>query len=189
MKVVETEIPGVLMIEPKVFGDERGFFMETYRVNRYAEHGIPEQFVQDNLSFSRRGVLRGLHVQHPHAQGKLVQVMTGEVFDVAVDIRRGSPTFGRWVGAVLSGENKRQFWIPPGFAHGFLVTSETALFTYKNTDYYSPETEFSLRWDDPEIAIDWPLAGAAPELSAKDANAARLSEIPADRLPGYEDYT
>jgi dTDP-4-dehydrorhamnose 3,5-epimerase len=189
MKVVETEIPGVLMIEPKVFGDARGFFMETYRVNRYAEYGIPDRFVQDNLSFSRRGVLRGLHVQHPHAQGKLVQVMAGEVFDVAVDIRRGSPTFGRWVGAILSGENKRQFWIPPGFAHGFLVTSETALFIYKNTDYYSPDTELSVRWDDPDLGIDWPLAGAEPELSAKDAGAARLSEIPVERLPGYEDET
>jgi dTDP-4-dehydrorhamnose 3,5-epimerase len=185
MNVIETAIPGVLILEPKVFGDERGFFMETYRANRYAELGIPVPFVQDNLSYSRRGVLRGLHVQHPHAQGKLVQVMSGEVFDVAVDIRRGSPTFGRWVGATLSGENRRQFWIPPGFAHGFLVTGDSALFIYKNTDYYSPETELGLRWDDPEIGIDWPLEGT-PELSAKDSAAACLSEIPPERLPDYE---
>lgn len=185
MNVIETAIPGVLILEPQVFGDERGFFMETYRTNRYAELGIPVPFVQDNLSYSRRGVLRGLHVQHPHAQGKLVQVMSGEVFDVAVDIRRGSPTFGRWVGATLSGENRRQFWIPPGFAHGFLVTGDSALFIYKNTDYYSPETELGLRWDDPEIGIDWPLEGT-PELSAKDSAAACLSEIPSERLPDYE---
>lgn len=185
MNVIETTIPGVLILEPKVFGDERGFFMETYRANRYAELGIPVPFVQDNLSYSRRGVLRGLHVQHPHAQGKLVQVMSGEVFDVAVDIRRGSPTFGRWVGATLSGENRRQFWIPPGFAHGFLVTGDSALFIYKNTDYYSPETELGLRWDDPEIGIDWPLEGT-PELSAKDSAAACLSELPPERLPDYE---
>jgi dTDP-4-dehydrorhamnose 3,5-epimerase len=185
MNVIETAIQGVLILEPKVFGDERGFFMETYRANRYAELGIPVPFVQDNLSYSRRGVLRGLHVQHPHAQGKLVQVMSGEVFDVAVDIRRGSPTFGRWVGATLSGENRRQFWIPPGFAHGFLVTGDSALFIYKNTDYYSPETELGLRWDDPEIGIDWPLKGT-PELSAKDSSAACLSEIPPERLPDYE---
>jgi dTDP-4-dehydrorhamnose 3,5-epimerase len=185
MKVIETEIPGVLVLEPKVFGDERGFFMETYRTNGYAELGIPGPFVQDNLSYSRRGVLRGLHVQHPHAQGKLVQVMDGEVFDVAVDIRRGSPTFGRWVGATLSGENRRQLWIPPGFAHGFLVTADSALFIYKNTDYYSPETELSLRWDDPDIGIDWPLEGT-PELSAKDLAAACLKEITPERLPDYE---
>ncbi len=187
MNILETTIPGVLVFEPKVWGDERGFFMETYRTNRYAELGIHSAMVQDNLSFSRKGVLRGLHLQHPHAQGKLVQVMSGEVFDVAVDVRRGSPTFGRWVGATLSGENRRQFWIPPGFAHGFLVTGETALFTYKNTDYYSPQTELSIRWDDPDIGIEWPLDGT-PELSAKDADAARLSAIPPERLPGFEDY-
>jgi len=188
MNVVETAIPGVFLIEPKVWGDERGFFMETYRSNRYTELGLPETMVQDNLSFSRQGVLRGLHVQHPHAQGKLVQVMWGEVYDVAVDIRRGSPTFGQWVGATLSGQNRRQFWIPPGFAHGFLVTGESALFTYKNTEYYKPETEFGIRWDDPALAIDWPLAGRFPELSAKDQAAPCLSEIPPERLPSYEDY-
>jgi len=187
MRILETEVPGVLILEPKVWGDDRGFFMETYRANAYADLGIPAPLVQDNLSFSRKGVLRGLHVQHPHAQGKLVQVLAGEVFDVAVDIRRGSPTFGCWVGVTLSGENRRQLWIPPGFAHGFLVTGDTALFIYKNTDYYSPATEFSLRWDDPEIGIDWPLNGATPELSQKDAGAALLSDIPPERLPGYED--
>lgn len=187
MKVIETAIPGVLIIEPRVFGDERGYFMETYRASTYAELGIAQSMVQDNQSFSRRGVLRGLHVQHPHAQGKLVQVLAGEVFDVAVDIRRGSPHFGHWVGVSLSAENKRQFWVPQGFAHGFLVTSEHALFVYKNTDYYSPETEFSVRWDDPDIAIEWPLDGM-PELSEKDTNALCLKDLPPDRLPGFEDY-
>lgn len=186
MQVIETELPGVLILEPKVFGDARGYFLETYRANRYAEFGIP-QLVQDNQSYSTHGVLRGLHVQHPHAQGKLVQVLEGEVFDVAVDIRRGSPHFGRWTGVTLSGENKRQFWVPPGFAHGFVVTGEHALFVYKNTDYYSPETEFSVRWDDPAIGIEWPLEGA-PSLSQKDGAARCLADIPADRLPGYEDY-
>ena len=188
MQVIETAIPGVLILEPKVWGDERGYFLETYRANQYAELGIPAPLVQDNQSFSRQGVLRGLHVQHPRAQGKLVQVLAGEVFDVAVDIRRGSPHFGHWVGVTLSGENKRQFWVPPGFAHGFLVTGENALFVYKNTDYYSPETEFSVRWDDPDLGIDWPLAGMTPELSAKDRDAACLRDIPLDRLPGLEDY-
>ena len=188
MKVIETAIPVVLLLEPKVFGDARGFFMETYRASRYAELGIPAPLVQDNLSFSRRGILRGLHVQHPQAQGKLVQVLAGEVFDVAVDIRRGSPTFGRWVGEILSAENRRQLWIPPGFAHGFLVTSDSALFFYKNTDYYSPETEFSIRWDDPDLAIDWPLAGLEPELSAKDAGAAMIRDLAPERLPRLEDY-
>lgn len=180
--VIETAIPGVLILEPQVWGDERGYFLETYRANDYAACGIPP-LVQDNQSFSRRGVLRGLHVQHPHAQGKLVQVLAGEVFDVAVDIRRGSPHFSQWVGVTLSGENKRQFWIPPGFAHGFLVTGEQALFVYKNTEYYSPATEFSVRWDDPDLGIDWPLNGLTPELSAKDRDAACLCAIPLDRLP------
>ncbi len=188
MKVIETTLPGVLIIEPRVFGDERGYFMETYRASAYAELGIPQPMVQDNQSFSRKGVLRGLHIQHPRAQGKLVQVLVGEVFDVAVDIRRGSPHFGRWAGVSLSAENKRQFWVPPGFAHGFLVTGESALFVYKNSDYYSPETEFSVRWDDPGIAIEWPLDGA-PELSEKDTNALCLKDLPLDRLPGFEDYS
>jgi dTDP-4-dehydrorhamnose 3,5-epimerase len=185
MKVIESGIPGVLIIEPKVFGDERGFFMETYRREGYAGLGIPGDLVQDNLSYSRHGVLRGLHVQHPHAQGKLVQVFRGEVFDVAVDVRRGSATFGQWVGATLSGENQRQFWVPAGFAHGFCVTGEDALFAYKCSDYYHPESEFSIRWDDPELGIAWPLDGP-PELSRKDVDAPFLRDVPADRLPVCE---
>ena len=188
MNVLETSLSGLKIIEPKVFGDRRGFFLETWNRKRYAEIGIDENFVQDNLSFSRGGVVRGLHYQYPRTQGKLVYVLQGEVFDVAVDIRRGSPHFGHWVGVTLSGENKRQFWVPPGFAHGFLVTGENALFVYKNTDYYSPETEFSVRWDDPDLGIDWPLDGMTPELSAKDRDAACLRDIPLDRLPGLEDY-
>lgn len=185
MTRIETAIPGVWILEPKVFGDERGFFMETWRRDAYADVGIPPGLVQDNLAFSRQGVLRGLHVQHPYPQGKLVQVLRGEVFDVAVDIRRGSPWFGRWVGARLSGDNKRQFWVPPGFAHGYCVISDEALFGYKCSDYYHPETEFGVRWDDPVIGIEWPLAGP-PQLSEKDRNAPRLEEIPEARLPIYE---
>jgi dTDP-4-dehydrorhamnose 3,5-epimerase len=188
VKVVETGILGVLIVEPKVFGDARGFFMETFQSNRYAQWGIAENLVQDNLSRSRRGVLRGLHVQHPHAQGKLVQVLDGEVFDVAVDIRVGSPTFKRWVGVSLSGENKRQLWIPPGLAHGFCVNSDYALFGYKCSDFYHPETELSVRWDDPDIGIEWPLDGE-PDLSAKDADAPLLRDVPSDRLPVYQDET
>jgi dTDP-4-dehydrorhamnose 3,5-epimerase len=185
MKVTESEIPGVLIVEPRVFGDDRGFFMETYQRDRYARHGVARDLVQHNLSFSRRGVLRGLHVQHPHSQGKLVQVFSGEVFDVAVDIRRGSPTFRRWTAVRLSGENKRQLWVPPGFAHGFLVTSSEVLFGYKCSDFYHPETEFGVRWDDPDIGVEWPLDGA-PELSAKDVDAALLRDVPEDRLPVYD---
>lgn len=185
MKVIETGIQGVLVIEPKVFGDTRGFFMETYQSERYAQYGIAADLVQDNLSYSRYGVLRGLHLQYPHAQGKLVQVFSGDVFDVAVDIRRGSPTFGRWFGVNLSGENKRQLWVPPGFAHGFCVTSDEALFGYKCSDYYHPETELSVRWDDTDIGIEWPLDGE-PDLSSKDLDAAMLRDIPAERLPVYE---
>ncbi|WP_295448835.1 dTDP-4-dehydrorhamnose 3,5-epimerase [uncultured Thiodictyon sp.] len=189
MNVIATRLPGALIIEPKVWGDERGFLLETYRANRYAALGIAQPLVQDNLSYSRRGVLRGLHCQHPKAQGKLVQVFAGEVFDVAVDVRRGSPTFGQWVGVTLSAQNQRQFWVPAGFAHGFLVTSETALFGYKCSDYYNPETEFSVRWDDPAIGVDWPLSvQVARELSQKDQAAPSLSEIPAERLPAIEDY-
>lgn len=187
MRLIETELPGVRLIEPRSFGDSRGYFMELYRANRYAELGIPP-LVQDNLSYSRRGVLRGLHLQHPRAQGKLVQVLSGEVFDVAVDVRRGSPHFGRWIGVILSAENRRQLWIPAGFAHGFLVTGEHALVLYKNTDYYSPETELSLRWDDPDLAIDWPLKGETPELSAKDQEGLDLRQLPPERLPALEDY-
>jgi dTDP-4-dehydrorhamnose 3,5-epimerase len=183
MQVQTTALPGVLILEPRVFGDARGFFMETWHARRYAEAGLPEAFVQDNLSFSQRGVLRGLHYQNPQTQGKLVYVLQGEVFDVAVDIRVGSPTFGRWVGATLSAENRRQFWVPPGFAHGFCVTSETALFAYKCTDYYCPECEGSILWNDPAIGIEWPLGN--PTLSAKDAAAPPLAQVGPDRLPAF----
>ncbi|MCD9477024.1 dTDP-4-dehydrorhamnose 3,5-epimerase [Photobacterium phosphoreum] len=169
MKVIETEIPDVKIIEPDVFGDERGFFMETWNQNTFEElvTGKPTQFVQDNHSKSKKGILRGLHYQTENTQGKLVRMVSGEVFDVAVDIRKDSPTFGKWVGVYLSAENKRQLWIPEGFAHGFYVTSDEAEFVYKCTDYYNPSAEHSILWSDPEIAIDWPLQGE-PLLSAKD---------------------
>ena len=181
MKLIQTSLPGVLIIEPRVFGDERGFFMETWNQARYSEAGLPCSFVQDNLSFSRRGVLRGLHFQNPNPQGKLVYVLQGEVFDVAVDIRRGSPTFGQWTGVTLSAENKRQFWVPAGFAHGFCVTSQTALFAYKCTDLYNPTAEGSIRWDDPNLGIAWPLRDV--ELSAKDSQAMSLADYPGEHLP------
>ncbi len=185
MQRIETAIPGVVILEPRVFGDARGFFMETWNQARYVEAGLPASFVQDNLSYSRRGVLRGLHFQHPNAQGKLVYVLQGEVFDVAVDIRRGSPTFGQSVSALLSSDNKRQFYVPPGFAHGFCVTSETALFAYKCTELYSPKDEASILWNDPALGIDWPID--APELSDKDRIALSLADFPQDRLPTYAD--
>lgn len=160
MKVIATDIPEVLIIEPKVFGDERGFFMESFNQKVWEEAtGLKTSFVQDNHSRSTQGVLRGLHYQIKHPQGKLVRVVQGEVFDVAVDLRHSSPTFGKWAGVVLSAENKRQFWVPEGFAHGFLVLSESADFLYKATDYYAPEHERYIRWDDPEIGIEWPLQG------------------------------
>jgi dTDP-4-dehydrorhamnose 3,5-epimerase len=183
MQIIETALPGVLIIEPKVFGDARGFFLETWQQNRYEEAGLPGRFVQDNLSFSTRGVLRGLHYQHPLGQGKLVSIIQGEVFDVAVDIRRGSPTFGKWTGVILSGDNHKQLWIPPGFAHGFCVLSETAYFTYKCTEFYAPASEGGIAWDDPDIGIDWPLAQVS--LSAKDEKNVRLKDVPVDRLPVY----
>lgn len=184
MRVIDTAIPGAKIIEPKVFGDERGFFLETWQSQRYADQGIPPGMVQDNQAYSSRGVLRGLHVQHPHAQGKLVQVLRGEVFDVAVDVRRGSPWFGQWVGVLLSGENKRQFWVPEGFAHGYYVTGEDALFTYKCTALYQPQNEVSVAWNDPGIGIEWPLS-AGPILSQKDSEAAPLREIADERLPSF----
>lgn len=184
MHITETTLPGVRLIEPKVFGDERGFFMETWNQARYAEIGLPGRFVQDNLSFSRRGVLRGLHFQHPNGQGKLVYCLQGEVFDVAVDIRVGSPTFGQSAVAILSGENRRQFYIPPGFAHGFCVVSDTALFAYKCTEFYDPQSEASLLWNDPALAIEWPVH--APDLSFKDRTALALNEFPVERLPHYQ---
>lgn len=183
MKVTATSLPGVLLIEPKVFGDRRGYFFEAWNRQRYRDAGLDAEFVQDNLSFSERGVLRGLHCQHPHAQGKLVQVLDGEVYDVAVDIRCGSPTFGQSFGAFLSAENRLQLYVPPGFAHGFCVTSEHALFSYKCTDSYHPETEFTVLWNDPELGIDWPVS--APSLSDKDLQGLRLRDIPMDRLPSY----
>ena len=183
MNVIETKLPGVLIIEPKVFGDARGYFLETWQQHRYEEIGINDKFVQDNVSFSSRGVLRGLHYQNPHAQGKLVSVLQGEVFDVAVDIRIGSPTFGQWVGVSLSGDNHRQLWIPPGLAHGFCVVSDTVYFTYKCTDIYAPLAEGGIAWDDPDIGITWPLADV--QLSEKDKAYPRLKDIPAERLPRY----
>ncbi len=184
MNVVETRLPGVLIIEPTAFGDAHGFFMETWNRRCYEEHGVPTSFVQDNLSYSVKGVLRGLHFQNPDPQGKLAYVLQGEVFDVAVDIRLGSPTFGEWVGVVLSAENKRQLYVPGGVAHGFAVTSEAALFSYKGTSYYNPETKHSLLWNDPEVGIDWPIY--EPILSIKDQGALPLREIPANLLPRYE---
>lgn len=184
MNVSETPLPGVLLLEPRVFRDARGAFLETWNQDRYRELGLPGRFVQDNVSSSARGVLRGLHYQHPEGQGKLVTVLHGEVFDVAVDIRAGSPTYGRWWGAILSGENSRQIYIPEGFAHGFVVTGESAIFSYKCTAYYAPSDEGSIRWDDPEIGIEWPVA--APVLSPKDAAAPTLRELPEGRLPRFE---
>lgn len=184
MKVEEARIPGVLVIEPAVHGDDRGFFMETYSRDRYAEAGVPAEFVQDNLSLSSRGILRGLHLQHPHDQGKLCSVLQGEVFDVAVDVRVGSPTFGRWSGVILSERNKKQLYVPPGFAHGFCVLSERAMFSYKCTDFYSASSELGVAWDDPEIGIRWPIE--SPQLSEKDRRNRRLEDIPSDKLPRYE---
>ena len=166
--VIKTEIPDVLILEPRVFGDQRGFFLESFNEREMREVGIDAHFVQDNHSRSQRNVLRGLHYQVRQTQGKLLRVASGTVFDVAVDLRRFSPTFGRWVGAELSAENKRILWVPPGFAHGFLVLSESADFLYKATDYYAPEFERTIRWNDPDLGIAWPLVGE-PVLSAKDA--------------------
>jgi dTDP-4-dehydrorhamnose 3,5-epimerase len=172
--VIPTSLPGVLILEPKVFGDSRGFFFESFNARDFAQvTGLDVHFVQDNHSKSAKGVLRGLHYQIQHPQGKLVRVTQGEVFDVAVDLRRSSPTFGKWEGVVLSAENKRQLWIPTGFAHGFLVTSDSAEFLYKTTDYWYPEFERSLFWNDPAIGIQWPLQ-TAPLLAAKDAAALTL---------------
>jgi dTDP-4-dehydrorhamnose 3,5-epimerase len=183
VNVVETDLPGVLIVEPQVFGDERGFFMESWNERRYEEAGLPGRFVQDNLSYSARGVLRGLHFQNPQPQGKLVSVLRGEVFDVAVDIRVGSPTFGRWTGVTLSAENKRQFYVPPDFAHGFVVTSEVALFFYKCTDYYAPSSEGIVLWNDPDIGIEWPVE--RPTLSDRDCAAPPLREMSEGSLPRY----
>ena len=178
MRFTETSLPGVILIEPKVFEDERGFFMETWRASLYREAGIDAEFVQENVSRSlHRHTLRGLHYQVVEPQGKLVRVVEGSVFDVAVDLRRGSPNYRKWVGFELSADDRRLLWIPPGFGHGFLVTSDAAEFEYKCTAYYAPEHDRAIRWDDPDIGIDWPLEeGAAPVLSDKDANAPFLAD-------------
>ena len=180
MRIATCEIASLLIIEPEVFGDARGFFMETWNEQRYHDAGLKWRFVQDNLSFSRRGILRGLHFQNPRGQAKLVQVLQGEVFDVAVDLRRSSPTFGRWQGLQLSAANHRQFFIPAGFAHGFAVLSDTALFAYKCTEVYAPGNELTLLWNDPVLQIQWPLDN--PQLSEKDKRGLRLQDIPHERL-------
>jgi dTDP-4-dehydrorhamnose 3,5-epimerase len=183
MKVAQTKLPGVMVFEPDVFGDARGWFAEIFSSKRYEEAGLKLSFVQDNVSFSEKNVLRGLHFQYPHSQGKLVQALSGEVFDVAVDIRVGSPTFGQWFGETLSAKNHKQMYIPPGFAHGFYALSDNTLFSYKCTDYYSPATEGGIIWNDPDIGITWPAD--APKISKKDTNYPRLKDIPKDKLPKY----
>jgi dTDP-4-dehydrorhamnose 3,5-epimerase len=185
MHVIKTAIPEVLIIEPQIFGDERGFFFESWQQDRYCQHGIDANFVQDNQAYSRYGVLRGLHIQQPFSQGKLVWVTHGEVFDVAVDIRHGSPWFGQWTSCILNADNKRQFWIPKGFAHGYMVTSPDAHFVYKCSDTYHPETQYSVRWDDPDLNIAWPTLSTPPQLSQADKTASPLHAIPKQRLPPY----
>ncbi|WP_133406292.1 dTDP-4-dehydrorhamnose 3,5-epimerase [Parashewanella tropica] len=177
MKVIETDIPDVKLIEPRIFSDERGFFMETWQQQKFEEMvtGTSTTFVQDNHSKSVQGTLRGLHFQSPYSQGKLIRVLKGKIFDVAVDVRPDSKTFGKWVGTIITAENRRQIWIPEGFAHGFYVLSETAEFAYKCTDYYHPETEVTLKWDDPQLAIDWPLV-RPPILSDKDQQGLSFEE-------------
>ena len=187
MEVIETPLPGVLIFEPRVFKDPRGYFLETHNKKRYREAGLKVDFVQDNVSGSGQGSLRGLHYQHPHGQGKLVEVLQGSVYDVAVDIRQDAPTFGQWYGITLTGEKHNQMYIPPGFAHGFYVLSKTALFSYKCSDYYSPSTEGGILWNDPDLDIQWPLAGE-PILSDKDARFGKLADIPVEKLPRMEDY-
>ena len=181
--MIETALSGVILIEPAAFADERGFFMETFHGRNYAEHGIQRTFVQDNYSHSCRSTLRGLHYQLRQPQGKLVYAITGEIFDVAVDIRKESPTFAHWVGTTLSAKNKRQIYVPEGFAHGFCVVSDTADVIYKCTDYYAPDDEYGILWSDTQIGIKWPVA--APLLSPKDGNSPTLEEIPQENLPGY----
>lgn len=175
MKFINTELPDVIIIEPNVFGDDRGYFFESYRKKEFAKAGITDEFVQDNHSRSKKGVIRGLHYQIKHPQGKIVRVISGEVFDVAVEIRKSSPHFGKWVGVTLSAENKKMMWIPEGFAHGFQVISDDAEFLYKVTDYWSPECERSIRWDDPDIAIDWPIKEVT-KISEKDKHAVLLKD-------------
>lgn len=179
MKIIECAMPGPLIIEPQVFGDERGFFLESWNARTFADAGLDMTFVQDNHSRSQRGVLRGLHFQNPGPQGKLVRVVSGAVFDVAVDLRRSSPAFGKWTGVELSAENKRMFWVPEGFAHGFLTLQDNTDFLYKCTAPYSPEHEHSLAWDDPAVGIEWPLDGIVPQLSAKDRAGLALDKVEA----------
>ncbi|ALN61471.1 dTDP-4-dehydrorhamnose 3,5-epimerase [Lysobacter antibioticus] len=183
MKVIETDLPGCLVVEPRVFADSRGFFYESFNHDKLAEYGLAPQFVQGNVSSSSRGVLRGLHYQWPKPQGKYISVIEGEVWDVAVDIRRGSPHYGRWTAVVLSAENKRHMWIPEGFAHGFVTLSERAIFSYLCTQTYDASADAAIRWDDPDLAIDWPVSD--PSLSAKDAAAPLLKDVVEDRLPVY----
>jgi dTDP-4-dehydrorhamnose 3,5-epimerase len=185
MQVIETEIPGVLILEPRVFGDERGFLFESYHLERFAALGVTSQFVQDNHSRSCRNTLRGLHYQLAHPQAKLCRVVRGEVLDVVVDIRRGSPAFGKWVSVLLSEDNKRTVYIPRGLAHGFLVLSESADFLYKCDDYYHPDDQYGIAWNDAQIGIDWPLPGA-PILSEKDERLPRLADVSPDHLPLFE---
>jgi dTDP-4-dehydrorhamnose 3,5-epimerase len=185
MKVTQTRLPGVLIIEPEAFGDARGFFLETFSQKRYEQAGIKLPFVQDNVSLSAKNVLRGLHFQYPKGQGKLVQVLSGEVFDAAVDIRAGSPTFGQWVADNLSVSNHKQLYIPPGFAHGFCVLSDTAIFSYKCTEYYDPAAEGGIIFNDPDINIPWPVQ--TPIVSVKDTRCPRLKDIPKDKLPRFKE--
>ncbi|MBB5360814.1 dTDP-4-dehydrorhamnose 3,5-epimerase [Rhodanobacter sp. ANJX3] len=184
MKVIETTLPGALILEPQVFGDSRGFFYESYHQARYRDAGVLGDFVQTNVSRSAKGVLRGLHYQWPKPQGKLVSVLEGEVYDVAVDIRRGSPNFGQWVGVMLTADNHRHFWIPEGFAHGFCVLSEFATFTYQCTALYDPAADAGVRWNDADIGIDWPVS--EPLLSDKDGKTPLLKDIADDRLPVFQ---
>ena len=183
MQARTSKIPGLLIIEPRVFGDSRGYFLETFSTERYRQLGIAETFVQDNLSRSRQGTLRGLHLQNPHGQGKLVSAVLGSVWDVAVDVRVGSPTFGQWEGFELSEENHRQLYVPPGCAHGFIVLSEVALFSYKCTDTYHPESELGVAYDDSDVGIEWPMA--ALELSERDKKHPRLKDVDRSRLPVF----
>jgi len=184
LKVTRTELDGVLLVETRVFGDNRGYFFESYNASRYQSAGIDCDFIQDNISFSNAGVIRGLHCQYPTMQAKLIQVLDGAVLDVAVDIRRGSPTFGNWTGEILSSENRRQLFIPAGFAHGFAVIGERALVSYKCSARYDPSSEVTIRWDDPEIGVDWAVIN--PTVSEKDQAGLLLSDLPSNRLPVYE---
>jgi dTDP-4-dehydrorhamnose 3,5-epimerase len=190
MNIITTNLPGVIVIEPKVYGDKRGFFLETFREDVLLQAGINAHFVQDNHTRSSQGVLRGLHYQMTQTQGKLVRVATGSVFDVVVDVRSGSPTFGQWYGTELNEDNIKMIYVPPGFAHGFVVLSETADFIYKCTDYYHPESEQGIAWDDPDLNIDWSIAEIAEKisLSDKDKQNVKLKDQPAEKLPAYKDF-